>query len=307
MTLRQARGRWTSLALAAGALVAFACAGGPRGARSTPPERPTPLGPAGPVDAALPPPLDAGTADDGGSFAVPAGEIVEPLTDVELVSIDTLRWAGDQCHPSAVWTDDRGCVPQPGAPAVRCGSERVERRICDCAPGDLMCAMRCDGKRRTRSRWLVPAPTREQADCRLQCKKGHAPSCLHLARALLDGKTDPAEGMDLLEKGCRLGYEAACNDLFLLYESEPAARSRDIAARVEESDCARSTSDEEACTRAARAYEQGWGVPASAETAKRYRRRACAMVAARCRKAAEGSSTAAPACPDYFHACAPRD
>jgi len=254
-------------------------------------------------------PPDAGVADDADSSAPPAAESVEPLTDVELVSVDTSRWAGVQCHPDTVENDDRGCVPKSSAPAIRCGSERVVRVTCDCAPSDLMCVMRCArmSKPHRYPHWLEPAPTREYADCRRQCQKGHAPSCAHLGLALV-GADDRAkrEGYDLLEKSCRLGYEEACNRLYRSYEMSPEARSRSIAARLEESKCASSTTNEEACTRAARAYDAGWGVPIDAAKAARYRERACAIAKARCQKAAQSYQRDPAQCLAFSGACEPR-
>jgi TPR repeat protein len=123
-----------------------------------------------------------------------------------------------------------------------------------------------------------------------------------------EGKT-VVEGVELLDGSCRLGYADACERLFSIYEHVPEARSRDIAARLAESECAASATDEESCVRAARAFAAGWGVPVDTGKAERYRQRACAMVQVRCRKSAERRPVDGKpkhGCIDFAHACEPR-
>jgi len=106
---------------------------------------------------------------------------------------------------------------------------------------------------------------------------------LGLALLSIGGKA-VSEGVEAVEKSCRLGFSVACTHSFRLYEAVPESRTRDFAARLEESRCASEKEAIDACKHAASAYEHGWGVAASTEKAERYRRRACAMAEARCRE-----------------------
>jgi hypothetical protein len=87
--------------------------------------------------------------------------------------------------------------------------------------------------------------------------------------------------MDLIERSCRLGYGPACSDLFQLYDWLPESRTREFAARVQESLCLRSP-DYVFCKQAAEAYAEGWGVARNAEKAKAYLARACDVVKKNC-------------------------
>ena len=211
-----------------------------------------------------------------------------PVSSVPRIDIDFSRWGKPDtfCHPAETWTDEKGCVSQSKIPAGRCGnagSKQDLRPICGCSPRDLMCQMHCGkpGKVRRVPRWDTPAPPNEFADCQKQCDADYAPGCLRLGLTFVRG-TPKQRGMDLLERSCRLGYGAACYELFHLYRWLPESRKRPFAAQLEESLC-NHTEDDSPCIQTAEAYRNGWGVKQDTEKAADYRELACERVKRRCK------------------------
>lgn len=94
------------------------------------------------------------------------------------------------------------------------------------------------------------------------CDNGHAPSCTELALLQIDGKglaKNPAKGLFTMEKGCKLGSAAACNNLGIISAHTEPPRL-DLAFTSFDKAC--ELGNNEGCQEAGFRYEEGVGVAA---------------------------------------------